>query len=50
MLDNNASMRSRLLTAVLLVWVIFVNLAYCWHVARAYGPQVAEIIQSLLPW
>ena len=43
------SLKSCLLTLALLAWVIFVNLAYYWHVAQAYGPQFIERLQSLLP-
>ena len=43
------SLKSRLVTLALLAWVIFVNLAYYWHLAQAYGPRVLERLQLLLP-
>ncbi len=47
--EQPESLKSRSLTLALLAWGIFVNLAYYWHLAQAYGPQFIERLQSLLP-
>ena len=49
MTEEPRSLKSRLLTLILMAWVIFVNLAYHWYLAKAYGPQVLERLQAL-PW
>lgn len=49
MTEEPRSLKSRLLTLILMAWVIFVNLAYYWYLAQAYGPQVLERLQAL-PW
>ena len=46
--EQPEDLKSRLLTLALVAWVIFVNLAFYWHLAQAYGPQVLERIRLLL--
>jgi hypothetical protein len=48
--STSTSRKTRIVTLALVAWVIFVNLAYYWHLARAYGPQLMERVQGLLPW
>ena len=48
MLEKSESLKSRLLTLILLTWVIFVNLAYYWNLIQAYGPRFMERLRSLL--
>ncbi len=43
------SLVSRLLPPLLLAWVIIINLAFYWYVARAYGVQVLNYLQVVLP-
>ena len=48
--EQPESLKSRLLTLALLAWVIFVNLAFYWNLAQAYGLEVLARVRPLLGW
>ena len=48
--ENSRGMRTRLLTGILLAWIVFVHLVYYWNFARVYGSPILKRIAPWLPW
>ena len=48
--EDSHGFRTRLLTGVLLAWIVFVHLVYYWNFARVYGSPILKRIAPWLPW
>ena len=46
---DGRSLRDRLLTGILLAWIVFVHLVYYWNFVQTYGDAVLKRIGLWLP-